>query len=279
MPASFETGFFKTFDSKNLFYRVFKKPDARATLVLVHGHGEHSGRYEKFIASLNSIPISLAALDLRGNGQSQGEEVFVQSLEDYLKDVDSFFVFLNTLQAFPPPYILLGHSLGGLVSVHYSLLNPAKLKGLILSSPCLGLTLSSFLVGFNRWVDKINPRFLYCNPVYPPHLTHSAEESKKYREDPFIKKKISARLVKEMVNWGAMLTQKEKIVFEVPVSILVGDQEKIVNPRAIEKFYEKVQAPWKDLQVFKNFYHEIFHEIGQENVFEALRKTLLKMLS
>ncbi|MSR76653.1 MAG: alpha/beta hydrolase [Candidatus Omnitrophica bacterium] len=274
----FRSGHFKTFDQKLLFYRYLPKPQAEATLVIVHGHGEHSGRYEKFASELKSLPVSIAVFDLRGNGRSEGEEVYVDSLADYLKDLSVFLNFIHQSLDNSGPMILLGHSLGGLISLQWTLQNPGSIKGLVLSSPCLGLNIPPLLAGINKVINYFNPKFLYQSPVYPPHLTHSLDEQKMYRTDPLIKRKISARLAHEMREGGEQIKSMKEIVFPIPVAVLTGDMEKVVDPSAARVFYAKLQAPWKDFRLFHGFYHEIFNELGQEKAFEALRQILLKML-
>lgn len=268
---------FETFDRLKLFYRFYEKPGAKDLLLIVHGHGEHSGRYLKFASYLNGLDLSIAVWDLRGNGRSGGPEVYVNRFDDYLKDLSCFFEFLKKQNRVPGRVVLLGHSLGGLTAILWALRHEQEMKALILSSPFLGIRFPSFLIHANRFLNRWVPKFCYQNPVYPPHLTHSPEEAGIYRKDPWIKRKMSVRLFEEMVQAACRVHERSETRFSVPVFILAAELEKIVDLEATRKFFGKLEAPAKELEIFPGFYHEIFNEAGQEKVFGSLRKALLKI--
>ncbi len=264
-----EIGTFKTEDGLNLHYRYFHKPEAVKTLVILHGHGEHSGRYEKFSRFLSGEPVSIAVYDARGAGQSDGREVYVDSLEDYIRDVSSFTAFLKDRYD-ALPLTLLGHSLGGLVALHWALRFPHKITKLILSSPCLGLKIPKPLLCMNNFFNRVVPGLIYKNPVYPPHLTHNPDEVDHYRKDQLIKRKISVRLLAEMIKYGNLIEAKDHIEVPFPVYVLMAGLEKVVDKERTMRVFERIKAPQKNLQTFEGFYHEIFNELGQEKVFDAL---------
>ncbi len=270
-------GFFPGFDQKKLFYRFWDQGEASDLLVILHGHGEHSGRYEKFFRHLQNENLSLAVYDFRGHGQSEGPSVDIDSFEDYLEDVSSFTAFLTNQFGKKAKTFFLAHSVGGLVAIHWSLRHLKDLDGLILSSPCLGLSLPKFLVQFNRFMNQIAPRFLYQNPVYPPHLSHDPEEVALYKEDKWIQRKMSVRLLHEMLSYASRLDVVDQFQFPFPVHVLMADLEKVVDSNRTRAFYEKVVAPAKRMQVFSGFYHEIFNERGQEEAFRALKVSLDSM--
>lgn len=273
-----EQGKFRTFDGLQLYFRYFQKPDSRDLLLTVHGHGEHSGRYEKFEARLKNTPVSLACFDARGNGRSEGRPVFLNSFEDYLKDVDAYERFLRKTYQTPEKIILLGHSLGALVAINWATRNSGRVKGLILSSPCFGLNLPGWVCRLNEWVRKTFPGFYYSHPVYPPHLTHNLEEVEVYKKDPWIQRKMTPALLCEMLSESKKLQSLEKIVCPWPVFIMASGLEKIVDLKATKSVFEKIEAPQKKLEIFPALYHEIFNEIEQDEVFEVLGKFIQKTI-
>ncbi len=273
MALRYEQGTFLSFDAKKLLYRLYLPPEdwpGKTILVILHGHGEHSGRYEKFAKFLQNEELGIAAFDFRGHGRSEGDEVYVDSFEEYLEDVSAFFDFLQSKHRIGRNIILLGHSMGGLAAAHWAIRFPARLQGLILSSPCLGLTVPGFLLKLNDFLSAWAPKFLYRNPVYPPHLTHNPEEVKDYKKDPLIKRKMSARLLSEEILYMKHLERLESVTLPFPVFILAAGLEKVVDPQKTRGFFEKLSAPVKEMKIFENFYHEIFNELGQDQVFEAL---------
>lgn len=268
----YEEGNFTAFDGLKLFYRVYEPP-ARSNqfLLILHGKGEHTGRYQPMVDWLykQGLNFTVALFDYRGHGLSQGREVYAESFQDYLKDVSSFLEFLGARTPLPASFYLMGNSLGGLIAVHWAAANRPKVKHLILTAPCLGIKLPAPILLMNKVLNFICPKLIYRNPVYPPYLTHAPEEVQKYRSDPLIRRKISVRLLQEMLDY-AELVQTGKWRFEFPVSVLLPDLEKIVDPKKTQQFYESLTAPRKRIFYFENFYHEIFHEAGKEKAYLTL---------
>lgn len=266
-----QEGTFPTHDRMNLHYAYFSNTEAQDTLILLHGHGEHCGRYAKFAKHLADKKLHIATYDARGHGRSEGPHVYADSYEDYVRDVTSFVEFLEKQWGLQKKFFLLGHSNGGLVAAHWALRNPERLRALFLSSPFLGLRLPGFLVAFNSFLSRYAPRFNYKNPVYPPYLTHNLEELAAYKKDPLIRRRISARLLHEMMTYQRRLEKVPVLEFPFPVYILMAGLERVVDPEKTRQFYEKLEVTAKELKLFPGFYHEIFNELGQEQVFEALR--------
>lgn len=257
-----------------LFYRYYQVPGAKRCCLILHGHGEHSGRYEKMQTVLESEGISTAIFEYRGQGRSEGQEVYVDSFEDYIEDVSRFLFFLEGKYDWKEPFILLGHSLGGMIAVYWAQKFPEKVKALILSSPCLGLKLPGLLVGLNNIFNVFIPKMIYGNPVYPPHLTHNLGEMESYKKDPYIKRKISVRLAHEMILYGLALERQERVKFPFPVYMLTAGLEKVVDGQRSARFFDKLEVPDKRVRNFEGFYHELFHELEQDKAFDVLRDYL-----
>lgn len=265
-------GTFASFDGTELYYRVFlHSPDAD-WMIALHGHGEHIGRYEKFAAELKEERLNLAFYDQRGYGRSGGGDVYVENLEDFVRDFSAFCDFLKQNHALPNKFYLFAHSLGALVGIRWVQKFPERIRALILSSPCFGLCLSSWLRVLIAWLDRIIPKFVLKNPVYPPHLTHNVQEIEIYRNDKFIKRRISVRLLHEMMRGTREIQRQAVFTFPFPVWVIMAGLEKIVDPKATLQFYEKLRVPAKDIKIFSDFYHEVFNELGQAEAFEILRE-------
>ena len=268
-----EEGLFWTRDGERLFYRFQAGFPDSPLLLLLHGHGEHSGRYLKFFNRLADLHFSMAVFDQRGCGRSSGTPVYVSRLEDYLDDVSSFLDFLKHRHPGFSSLYLFGHSLGGLVATAWADRRGEGISKLILSSPLFGLPMKRLMKWFvellNRWV----PQGVIHNPVRPFYLTHDPEEMRLYQQDSLIQRRITVRLVHEMLRYISFFEQKS-VSFLFPVYILMAAEDFVVDPEATRRFFERLQAPHKVLKSFPGFFHEIFDEKGQDEVFKELRKCL-----
>ena len=277
VPQNFRQleGFFPSKDGTSIFYRLFTPGAPCEAMIFIHGHGEHSGRYLKFAHELRNEDMALAMMDLRGNGRSEGSEVYVNSLEEYIDDVSAFYQHLQMRHGIRGKIVLFGHSLGGLISIYWAMKNQEKIRQLIFSSPCFGLRLPGYLQALNSVLNSIARGFIYQNPIYPPHLSHNPQEMKDYKADKLIKRKISVRLVHEMLSYARNLQNFKSFNFDFPVYILMSeDMERVVDPSKTREVFEKIVAPEKRLLSFPGFYHEIFNELEQSTAFDALRVTI-----
>ena len=134
-------GHFVTEDDIALFYRQWSdETTGRAAIAVVHGYGEHSGRYERLARRLVPLGYSVYACDLRGHGLSPGRRGHIERFSEYLLDTAGFLRLVRT-QERDRPLILLGHSLGGLIAARYAQDPAVDLPGMVLSSPFLRLKL------------------------------------------------------------------------------------------------------------------------------------------
>jgi len=242
---------------------------------MLHGYGEHSGRYEKFPGKMGRLDAQFAVMDLRGMGHSEGVRGDIGSFDDYLRDVTAFVEHLRKKHSIPQKFILLGHSLGGLVVTHWAMKNPEPVKLLVLSAPFLGLRFSKIIRPLNRLMLLFAPGFIYRNPVRSRSLSHDPDEIAAYRKDPLILQHISARLVGELSGCMELLRKRPVLSVPFPVHLLVVGDERIVDPVRVRIFFDRLVAPRKERTIFEGFFHEIFNERDQQKAFNVL-KTIIE---
>lgn len=267
---------FQNFQGQSLYLRTALSSENSDLLLMLHGMGEHSGRYEKFREELEGVKLDLAVFDFRGYGQSEGRRVYVDSFSDYLDDIDSALKHIKEhIKCYKRIY-LLGHSMGGLAAISWTLKQQEKINGLFLSAPCVGIPMKNWVKKVNRGVRKLFPLFIYSNPIMPMTLTHDENEAKLYASDPLIQRKISARLLDEMVLYCREIWKSAPFSFRIPVHGIIAGDDKIVDNAATKRFFEQIVSPQKSLVELPGFYHEIFNEKDSKKAFTALKTALLK---
>ena len=173
-------------------------PQARGTIVVVHGYCEHRGRYRHVAAHLNRHGYHVLVGDLRGHGESGGPRAFVRRFADYLADVQAFLAAAAELSRGSVPArkpILLGHSMGGLVGLQFALNHPEALHALALSSPFLGLKI--VVPGWKRTLGLVasvlSPTLRLPSGLSAAELSHDPEVGRLYDADPLVTHEATAR--------------------------------------------------------------------------------------
>jgi alpha-beta hydrolase superfamily lysophospholipase len=135
-----DEGFFSAKDNLRLFWESDVPDSPKAHVAIVHGYGDHSGRYRQPIEFLAKEGFAAHAFDYRGHGQSDGRRAHCDHFGQYLEDVELFWDRVRKT-AGGKKVFLLAHSHGGLIAVHWLMKKPAGLAGVVLSSPYLKLAL------------------------------------------------------------------------------------------------------------------------------------------
>lgn len=269
-----ETGYFSSFDGTQLFYRAWEQ-DSPSVLIVVHGIGEHSGRYHELVEVLSTLPLSIFALDLRGHGHSEGEKVYVNSFQDFVDDIYHFRTFiLDKKVGKTRHFILLGQSMGGLIGTHAVLHNQRDWNALILLSPFFAIPFGHYLSRAVATVlDWLDPMRIWNNPIKPAFLTHDLERVELYKRDPLIQRRITARLAREMFRAVSQAMARANEV-TLPLLILAAGSDYIVSTRKTRQFFDRVSSKEKKIQIFNGCYHELLHEVNREQPINILKDYL-----
>ncbi len=273
-------GHFAGHDKSELFYQQWSQPDSpkRGTLVITHGISEHSECYAKTAESLVHFGWSVYAWDLRGHGRSEGKRGYVRDFDDFARDLDAFLKFLNEKKRFDGPFALIGHSLGGLVTLRHVLtgdFSSPKPAAVSLSSPALGVAMKVPVVKDigARLINRLLPSLTLYNEIRYEDLTRDPEHLKTYSTDPLRHDKISPSLYLGMLEtMESVKAQAGRL--KLPVLIQAAGQERIVSLDAIKEFYSSVRAENKKLIVYDESYHELFNDLDRDKVLEDLNAFL-----
>ncbi|MCD6449109.1 MAG: lysophospholipase, partial [Thermotogaceae bacterium] len=223
-------------------------------ILLIHGLGEHSGRYEKFIKRAIKDGFSVLTFDLPGHGKSRGIRGHAP-----LKKV--FNVIENITKNAEKPFVVFGHSLGGLIAARY-VENGGKAKMLVLSSPGFDYDrkkVSNGLVNLAKILSAIIPFLPMNNRINPNLLSRNKEAVYKYTHDPLVHDKISVALARDFfVESQKAIEEADKI--NIPTLVLIGTDDKVTPPEGARNFFENLESKDKKIIEYKGAYHEIFED-------------------
>ncbi|WP_297551871.1 alpha/beta hydrolase [Thermococcus sp.] len=223
-------------------------------VVLVHGLGEHSGRYGRLIRELNEAGFAVYTFDWPGHGKSPGKRGHT-SIEEAMEIIDSIIEELGE-----KPF-LFGHSLGGLTVIRYAETRPDRIRGVIASSPALAKSPETpgFMVALAKFLGKVIPGLVLSNGIKPELLSRNKDAVRRYVEDPLVHDRISAKLGRSIfVNMELAHLEVGRI--KVPVLLLVGTADVITPPEGARRLFEGLKVEDKTLKEFEGAYHEIFED-------------------
>ena len=274
-----ETGYFSSFDGTKLFYRALEN-DSPNALIIIHGIGEHSGRYHELIEALSELPLSIFALDLRGHGHSEGDRVHINKFEDFVEDIYRFRAFILDKKAGKQRnFILLGQSLGGLISTHVVLRSQDDWKKFILLSPFFGLPFGFyFCCGLASLLNWLSPKRIWKNPIKPVFLTRDLEQVEIYKRDSLIQRQLTGCFANEMFKAVISAISRAKEI-TIPLFILASGSDFIVSTSKTKRFFNRVSSREKQIEVFEGCYHELLHELDRSKPIGMIKEYLQQCLT
>jgi alpha-beta hydrolase superfamily lysophospholipase len=245
----------------------------RGVVLIVHGLGEHAGRYDHVAERLNQWGFMVRGYDQHGHGESGGEpgclSTDTQLLDDLADIVDSTRMHMDERL----PLILLGHSLGGLVAARLVAQRLRPVDGLVLSSPALDPGLNTVEKWLLRVLPRLAPDLRIGNGLENSFLSHDPAVVAAYRADPLVHDRISMRLARFIAESGPR-TLALAPQWRVPTLLMFAGDDRLVQPAGSRAFAAAAPPALVTAKCFETLYHEIFNERGNEAVFELLRNWL-----
>jgi alpha-beta hydrolase superfamily lysophospholipase len=248
---------------------------ARGVVLMVHGLGEHAGRYDHVANSLSNWGFEVCAYDQRGHGESTGLPGALPSNNALLDDLAE--VIDDTRQQYPKlPLILLGHSMGGLVVSRFVSLGIRPVDALVLSSPALDAGLSTLQKLLLKVLRRVAPNLRVSNGLDANFISHDPQVIKAYLADRLVHNKISPRLGQFIANAG-QATVAAAAKWRTPTLLMYAGADKLVNPAGSDQFAKlattskAVKPGTVTAKRFDGYYHELFNELKPAPVFELLK--------
>ncbi len=279
----------RTDDGLPLHWRQWGLPGpqpARGTVLIVHGLGEHIGRYEHVAARLNSCGWQVVGHDQRGHGASGGARGDIAGPERLLQDLALVIDELRADAALNKgPLLLLGHSMGGLVAARFVAgglcassggVLPAWFRpvdGLVLSSPALDAGMSGIQKVLLTVALPLLPHLAVGNGLKPAWISRDAAVVAAYENDPLVHDRITPALASMIAEGGAEVLDRAG-QWLLPTLLMWAGSDHCVDPAGSEAFAAEAPATVVQSQCFERLFHELFNEPEREQVFARLQAWL-----
>jgi alpha-beta hydrolase superfamily lysophospholipase len=268
--AKHEEGFLNSADHLRLFWQRYTPPAPRATVAVLHGGGDHSGRYPALTTALVRGGFQVALVDFRGHGQSDGRRWYVDAFSDYLADLDAFVAKLRE-DGLAGPLFVVGHSMGGLIAALWGLSHGREVAGFVLSSPFFGLALEppAVKVLAARLLGRLVPWLPVSAGLDVADLT-SDEEMRRWTErDPLYGRATTPRWFEESGRAQEEVLRRAG-EFQAPLLVVAAGADAIADTKTTRRWYGEVRSVDKGLEVYEGFRHEIFNEVERHRPIEAV---------
>ncbi len=241
----------------------------RAVVVIAHGASEHSGRYAHVGERLVADGHAVYAIEHRGHGHSEGPRSLIDRVEHAVADLDQL-VTLACARHPGAPVFLLGHSMGGTLSVSYAIAHQQRLAGLILSGPLAALEAAPApMRAVARVLSALTPR-LPLFPIDATLVSRDPEVVRAYLQDPLVHHgRLPVRTVSELASAIDSFPDGARAI-TIPTLIMYGTEDRLCPVAGSLMLGERIGAADTTLTPYEGLYHEILNEPERERVLDQL---------
>jgi alpha-beta hydrolase superfamily lysophospholipase len=258
-------------DGLTLHLREWPCPDARGTVLIVHGLGEHVGRHAHVAAQLNAWGWNVVGYDQRGHGASEGARGALARSDDLLRDLA---VVVDAVRSeHPGPLVLLGHSMGGLVAARFVAERLRPVDALVLSSPALDAGMNAFQKLLLAVLGPLAPNLAVGNGLKPAWISRDPAVVTAYQADPLVHDRVTPRLARFIVDAGEFVRARAA-QWSVPTLLLYAGSDRCVAPAGSAALAATAPRAVLTAREFAPLFHEIFNEPERREVFAVLGEWL-----
>jgi alpha-beta hydrolase superfamily lysophospholipase len=263
-------------DGLRLYLRRNEVANPRGEVLISHGFGEHSGRYDALIEHLSNHNYSATAYDHRGHGLSDGLPGHVESFDEYDQDLRKMVESIRE-RSKPESLFLIAHSMGGLIALRYLARTNGKIDGAVISAPLIevAVPVPAHKLMIARVGARMAPRMRLDNEINPAVLSRDPEVGRAYAADPLVNRKVSTkwfaeatRAMGEVARWAPQI--------KTPILVMHGTEDRLASVDATKRLFEKIGASDKELVIYPGFYHELFNEPEKQEVYDRVTEWMGK---
>lgn len=261
-----EADFVGIYDTK-IYYQTWSPDDAPKGVVLViHGYGEHSGRYMNVVNTLVPEGYTVWALDHRGHGKSGGRRCHVNRFSDFYSDVKMIEDLAR--KEYPDlPFHLVGHSMGSIISNHYmaTQADQSKYSSLTLSGTgaAPGPAINTVTQLMSKIFSVLLPKMSIPSGLDPQFISHDAKVVEDYITDPLVETKITPRLGNELMKHVSKMTDVASNL-SVPTLMQLGSEDDAFHPDSWDDLYNSIASKDKEFKKYEGYRHEVYNEVKKE---------------
>ena len=268
-----QEGHFSAPDGTRLWFERDVPDGARAHIVLVHGYGDHVGRYRTFRDAMLAERFAVHAYDVRGHGKSDGARGAVREFSEYTAELEAFARATHALAGGLPLFIV-AHSHGALITLRWLAGSGAEtaralgLKGLVLTSPYLGLAFTppAWKTAPAALLSSLIPSLPIPTGLSSADLSRDPAWQRATDEDPLYGRKGTPRWFTEHTR-----AQQEVLAagagLRIPVLLMLPGEDRIASAAVSRRWFDTLTTPDRRLREWPSMRHEIFNEIGKEDVY------------
>lgn len=260
-------------DGTKLLGRHWPVKSPKSVMALVHGFGEHSGRYDHMAKHLNANGIAVVALDLHGHGKTAGPRGVVNSETDFQTDLAALLA--KARESYPDiPLVIYGHSMGGGIVMNYGV-NSAGLVPIISSAPFIRPAdpIPKPLEVFVRLMARLRPKGAITQPIDGSKISNLPKEQAAYLEDPHCHGTLGFRLAKAMVETGEKIAAKAED-WDRPLLLLHSKSDQLTRFETSAEFAQT--AKQVEFYPFDTVQHEMHNDTTREEIYTLMTDFILR---
>jgi len=267
-----------TFENKsgfNIYTRTWlpqEKPVG--VIVLVHGLNSHSGYYQWTAEQFVAKDYAVYALDLQGRGQSEGERFYIESIYDYVRDVDALVDIAKAAHPGLPAFVL-GHSAGGVISCLYALEHQEKINGLICESFAYQVPAPDFALAILKGLSHLAPH-LHTIKLKNEDFSRDTAVVELMNNDPLISDESQPAKTMEQLVLADERLKNEFPLIKLPVLILHGTKDNATKYSGSQFFYDHAGSADKTLKLYEGHYHDLLNDVDKEQVMADIQEWVSK---
>ena len=274
-----ENHFMNHLDQKIFFQSWLPEEDPVAAILIIHGLGEHSGRYMNVVNHFVPLGYAVYALDHPGHGKSEGTRVYIDQFDDFIQTVEILFYKIQKEQS-GKKIVVLGHSMGGLIATHFIGKYQGQIAAGVLSGPAVKIpdNTPGIVVAMGKILSKLLPKAGVID-LDVEGISRDPKVVEAYQKDPLVNHgKTTARLGAELLSAMEKVPEIAANI-KIPIIILQGSADRLVNPKGAQMLYDLIPHDDKVLKIFDGYYHEVFNEPEHKQVLAIVEKWLEEHLS